>query len=818
VNRVAVIFVGLIFLVVEAGGTPANKAGLQRRYGHFLGAGLDRCTTCHLPSANKNPESLEEFPHNVFGARLRALGKKLSIHERLEKIAKEDSDGDGVPNEVELLLGHSPGDAKDGPTKQERAGLAGKLKEFRKFVEGYDWEPFEMVRAPAVPRLKGWGRNGVDAFVAVEQRARGLKARSEAPKEVLMRRVYLDLIGLSPGPEEIAAFEADGSADAYEKVVERLLKDARYGERWGRHWLDVWRYSDWAGWSGGNQIRDSKPHIWRWRDWTVEALNADKPYDEMILEMLAADEWKPADTNAVRATGFLARNYKMLSREQWLEDTVKHTSQAFLGLTMGCAKCHNHMYDPVSQKEYYQFRAIFEPHQVRTDRVPGVTDTGKDGLVRVYDVGTNAVTYFFNRGDERTPDTNRVMGPGVPRALHGSFEVAKVALPKVAAFPDDRNFVVEDLVRESEAAVKSAKKDEKELALARHEALMATIATEKLKKDSEEWKAAVEKATDAQRKVAVLQAKKDLREIEKEKDQEKAKKKREEVEKRLAEAASLKFTARKVETYPEFSTGRRLALARWIASGENPLTARVAVNHIWARHFGRGIVATTADFGLNGKPPTHPALLDWLAAEFVRSGWSMKAMHRLMVTSATYRMASTTDASDAKIDPDNIYLWRMPSRRMEGELVRDNLLHLAGDLDGTMGGPDIDHNQGLTSKRRSIYLRSAAEKEVEFLKIFDGPNVTECYMRRPSVVPQQALALANSKLALAEAKALAEKLPKENFVESAFEKVLARRPRAEEVKLCEEFLAEESRKSSPERARQNLALVLFNHNDFVTIR
>jgi hypothetical protein len=273
--------------------------------------------------------------------------------------------------------------------------------------------------------------------------------------------------------------------------------------------------------------------------------------------------------------------------------------------------------------------------------------------------------------------------------------------------------------------------------------------------------------------------------------------------------------------YPEFSTGRRLALAKWIANRENPLTARVAMNHIWLRHFGQAIVGSPADFGFNGKPPTDPALLDWLAAEFMKRGWSMKEMHRLIMTSSTYRMSSTPDLANAKIDPDNHFLWRMPSRRMEGELVRDNLLYASGDLDETMGGPDIDHTKGLTSKRRSVYLQIAAEKEVEFLKIFDGPSVTECYMRHPSVVPQQALALANSDLALREAKTLAGAIKDEkldDFIDTAYRRVLARDPKPDEKKLCEDFLASEEKKSSAARARQNLVLVLFNHNDFVTIR
>jgi hypothetical protein len=815
-KKLFILFICALSLV-GARATPANKAAMQRHFGPFLGKGLDRCTTCHLPSANKNPESLDEFPHNAFGKTVRALGKSKTISERLNALAKDDADKDGVSNETELLLGHNPGDATDTPPKRETPGMA----EFRKYRDAYQWRPFDAVRQPAVPKVKNkqWVRNAIDAFVATQHEGRNLKPRPEASKEILLRRIYLDLIGLSPTPAEMTAFLEDSSPKAYEKVVDQLLADERYGERWGRHWLDIWRYSDWAGWSGGNQIRDSKPHIWRWRDWTIEALNNDKPYDQMIVEMLAADELAPNDTNALRATGFLVRNYKMLSREQWLEDTVKHTSQAFLGVTMGCAKCHNHMYDPISQKEYYQFRAIFEPHQVRTDRVPGETDTAKDGLVRTYDVGTNPPTYFFIRGDERKPETNRVIQPGVPRALKGSFVAMPVILPQIAARPDSRRFVIDDQLRESKAAIAAAEKETKhselkvEIAKTKHEALLTLVELEANTSTN-----LAKKAVSLQRRVAVLEAKLKVEQTEKEDEKKKAQAKLEEAEKVAATEPDTNYKPRTTENYPEFSTGRRLGLAKWIASRENPLTARVAMNHIWLRHFGQAIVGTPADFGFNGKTPTDPALLDWLAAEFMKRNWSMKEMHRLIVTSSAYRMSSTPDLANAKIDPDNIYLWRMPSRRMEGELVRDNLLHVAGDLDATMGGPEIDHAKGLSSKRRSVYLRLAAEKEVEFLKIFDGPSVTECYMRRPSVVPQQALALANSDIALREAKALASSLKSDDFVEAAYQRVLARAPKPEEKKMCADFLAEEEKKTSRERARQNFVLVLFNHNDFVTIR
>lgn len=859
--------ISLLLASLSSSATPANKAAFKRHYDRFLPAALNNCATCHLPSAKKNPETLAEFPHNPFGNRLRVLGEELaaqgkpaSLGARLDLAAKEDSDGDGVSNQDEILLGHNPGDAKDTPSSEALKSLATLSAEVRSFLSAYRWEPFQTVRRPAVPILQnpGWARNEIDCFIAAQHEKRGLMPRPEASREILLRRVYLDLIGLSPTPEERRKFLEDSSSDAYERLVDRLLEDPRYGERWGRHWMDVWRYSDWAGWSGGNQIRDSKPHIWRWRDWIVESLNGDKPYSQMIVEMLAADELAPEDAGALRATGFLVRNYKMLSREQWLEDTVKHTSQAFLGVTMGCAKCHDHMTDPIQQTEYYRLRAVFEPHQVRTDRLPGELDAAKVGLVRAYDAQPTPATYFFVRGDERKADTNRVMTPGVPRALTwegSSFAPAPVPLPRFAGYPDRRPFVVEKVLANSRQALETAEKavaaaqggtpaaqiKRAELAFAlaeaRHEALLNVLRLEDLDeqggKESPERRELAGTTAALQRKADLLEAKLKLEEARRTerdaaagKEAEKAKARRLEAEKGLTAAEkqfqggfSTDYKAREAETYPLQSSGRRLAFARWVTDNRNPLTARVAANHIWLRHFGRGLVSTPENFGANGNPPSHPELLDWLAAEFMARGWSMKALHRLILTSSTYRMTSTGDDRDASLDPDNVYLWRMPSRRLDAELVRDNLLAAAGDLDPLMGGPEIDHADGLVSKRRSLYLQIAAEKEVEFLKIFDGPAVTECYQRHPTVMPQQALALANSKIALAEARSLAARLSDSRddraFAAAAFERVLARQPSAAELEACAAFLRNSSEQ---EKRRENLALVLFNHNDFVTVR
>lgn len=876
---------------------PPHKKALSDYFGASLAPKLNDCQTCHLPEKPGQPAGeSEDRPHNPFGTRLKAVRaellraeKKTDIISRLETIANEDSDGDGVANLLELITGHHPGDPNDRPDPKESAVGKERLASFLKARLGYAWRPFEPVQRPPVPAVQNgaWVRNPLDAFIAAEHEARGLKSRPEAPKNVLLRRVYLDLIGLPPTPEELRAFREDFSPDAYEKVVDRLLNDPRHGERWGRHWMDVWRYSDWAGF--GAQVRDSQPHIWRWRDWIVEALNQDKGYDRMVLEMLAADELAPEDPNALRATGYLVRNYKLLSREKWLQDTVEHTSQAFLGITLACARCHDHMFDPLLQREYYQVRAIFEPHQVRTDRVPGEPDTKKDGLPRVFDKDLEAKTFLFLRGDDRTPDKTP-LAPGVPEVLGGRFQVEQVPLPLAAHSPDKRSFVIEETLQaamqaggaagraltaarasaclavaqacdlgplggavrwaaaeKSLEAVALAQLDE-ELAWIRNSALVFTLEAEQLedlgKKDTDDWKGKATNAVILQRQQAVLEARHNLLTarraarnpglkpkvdpVKQAADAEKALARAEEAAKQPLTTA---YTKRAITTYPDRSTGRRLAFARWLTSRDNPLAARVAVNHVWLRHFGQAIVPSVFDFGRNGRPPSHPALLDWLAAEFMERGWSLKALHRLMVTSATYRMDSTPDEANLALDHDNRYLWRTTPRRLEAEVVRDGVFFVAGRLDQTMGGPEIDQNQGLTSPRRSLYFRHAQEKQMEFLKIFDAAAVTECYHRKESILPQQSLALFNSELTLRHAQVLAKDVTARvsgdaEFTTAAFERVLSRPPTEAEAVECVAFLREQTRRYSEARAaadpalraRANLVHVLLNHHDFVTVR
>jgi hypothetical protein len=719
--------VSLLLLPDPAAARPPYKRALADLLGLPASSRLNDCRTCHLPPKPGAEES--DRPHNAFGARLKAVrgelkkaGKPFDITARLLAVAEEDADGDGVANLLELLAGTFPGDGSDKPPPDAVEAARKRQVELLASLRGYRWRPFERVERPELPAIRNrtWPRNTIDIFVAAEHQKRGLAPRPEAPKHVLLRRVYLDLIGLPPAPEELYAFLSDPREDAYERVVDWLLASPRHGERWGRHWMDVWRYSDWAGW--GAQVRDSQPHIWHWRDWIIESLNRDKPYDRMVMEMLAADELAPTDADALRATGFLVRNYKLLSREKWMQDTVDHTAMAFLGVTLGCARCHDHMYDPITQKEYYQVRAIFTPHQVRTDPLPGFPDVKINGLPRAYDANPGAATHLLIRGDDRTPD-KVPLGPGVPEALGGSFEVKPVALPRESY----------DKARLRPLPLRESKKYPP------------------------------------------------------------------------------------VQNYPATSTGRRLAFARWVANRDNPLAARVAVNHAWLRHFGKGIVPGAFDFGRNAEPPSHPALLDWLAAEFMERGWGMKELHRLMVTSATYRLASTAAPEEVARDADNTYLWRFSPRRLEAEAVRDSVLHVAGRLDATMGGPDIPHAQGLTLPRRSVYFQHAQEKQMEFLQIFDVASVTECYVRKQAVLPQQALALVNSDFVLTQAREVARQLGGPDdaaFVRGAFELVLARSPTAEETAACVEFL---HARGGP-RARENLVHVLYNHHEFVTMR
>ncbi len=733
---------------------------------------------------------------------------------------------------------------------------------------------------PELPQAEA-GTHPIDAFLNARLAAAGITPQPEAPRHVLVRRLFLDLVGVPPTPEQRAALMADTSPDWYDRLVDELLADPRHGQRWARHWMDIWRYSDW--WGLGDQLRNSQKHMWHFRDWIVDSLNEDLGYDEMLRLMLAADELHPSDLDRLRATGFLARNWFLFNRTPWMDDTVEHVGKAFLGLTTNCAKCHDHKYDPIAQEDYYRLRAFFEPLHVRLDVVPGVANVAADGIPRVFDALLEQPTYRFERGNDSQPDTSEVMQPAVPEIL--AFEtiaIEPVSLPRDAFEPARRPWVIETHLATHRAAVEQAKASddpervaiaEAELAAVERRADAMQVAWALADAPAEADRTSLEAATadaaraavKAEREVARLKAwqavaafsgklteaagKQDAAAVaELEKQLTAAREKVEQATAAVAEPGEdftrfvgAQWTPTRFQhsgsddptlPFPEQSSGRRTALATWLTDARHPPTAPVAATHLWGRHLGEPLVATVFDFGRNGASPTHPGLLDWLASELVDSGWSMKHLHRLIVTSAAYKRSSSKAEADAALaaDPDNRLLWRRTPQRMEAQVIRDCLLATAGMLDASLGGPSVPVGEQAASRRRSLYFWHSDISRNAFLTTFDDAGVKECYRREQSIVPQQSLALANGPLTHDAASAVANAIAGDDtepaaysdaFLTTAFERVLLRPPSPEEVSHCRQALdawqaAEPSATASTLRAR--IVWALFNHTDFVTLR
>ena len=723
---------------------------------------------------------------------------------------------------------------------------------------------FQPIVKPTLP--ENGSTNPIDAFLEVEMQKQNLKPAGDAPPSILLRRLVINLTGLPPTREGLESL----LEMKYEEAVTHLLDSPQHGERWGRHWMDIWRYSDWFGREGKDRITNGLPHLWHWRDWIVESINENKGYDRMILEMLAGDEIAPSDPKVLRATGFLVRNRYRLDRNVPLMATVEHTGRAFLGLTMDCARCHEHKYDPITHQDYFAFRAFFEPIGFREDRLQGFPDRVQNSLPRVYDADLEAMTFLFEKGDERRPVKDQPIAPSLPRFFETEFNrgkappISEVNLPPDVSNPFLKDWVSQGEIERLEAEIASLQKKADDAVaktqLAARQAQIEAIQSV-TNADRKQTGANARKAAQAQHEFNLAKADETIalaevkaakfqeqlktdpsRKAQFEAAQKEVKKAQDELEK-LRDVTPGKDYQPLGEIYPDKSTGRRSSLARWLVSGNNPLTARVAVNHIWMRHFGEPLVPTVFDFGLAGKPPTHPELLDWLAAEFIESGWDMKHLHRLIVTSEAYRRTSSNHAQQTNfaIDPTNRYYWRTNPRRMEAETVRDSMLHLAGILDTTMGGPDLPVADADKAPRRSIYFKHSGVDAIAMLADFDSPNVIECYRRRESVVPQQALALFNSPLAQQSARLIARKLPETDFIPAVFREILCRPPTDTEMDECRAFLDQQARLlKSPDalttftggpkkidplpsadpasRARENLVHVLLNHNDYVTIR
>jgi hypothetical protein len=693
--------------------------------------------------------------------------------------------------------------------------------------------PYTSPVDPAVPAVKdaGWVRNPIDNFILAKLEEKGLSPAGDAGPRTLLRRVTYDLTGLPPTVEELHDFLAasEGEKDkAWAAAVERLLESPHYGERWGRHWLDVVRYADTAGDNSDYPV----PQMYRYRNWVIDAFAADMPFDQFIRQQIAGD-LLPAVGEEERyrqivATGYLANARRFGSRVSdypqhlTIEDTIDNLGRAFLGHTLNCARCHNHKFDPITTEDYYALYGIF--HSTRYPW-PGI------------------------ELDKRQRDF-------VPLAPEEA----------VAAAHEERKQKVEALAAEVEGA-EAHKKAAEELAQAEEKRLEA------LKKSAGDVK-------DAEK--AVEEAKKQVKKLD---DELKAAKKRKsdlEAEPLPIETAYAVVDGQKIEDCkvqlkgdperlgsqvprrfplvlggqalpPDEKGSGRLELAGWIASPGNPLTARVMVNRIWHHHFGRGLVATPNDFGKQGQPPSHPELLDWLALRFIESGWSVKAMHQLVLSSHTYRMASQesgvrgqesgdrgheTDPNPksqipnaAIVDPSDTLLWHFPRRRLDAESIRDTLLAVGGNLDRTRGEAhpfppqnEWDFTQHKPFKavydtnRRSVYLMTQRISRHPFLAIFDGPDTGASTANRiTSTTPLQALFLLNDPLVHEQASRLAARLREAKptdgeRIDLAYELLFARLPTAEERTLAEQYLSKLG-----DAGWESYVRVLLRTNEFVYV-
>jgi hypothetical protein len=631
-------------------------------------------------------------------------------------------------------------------------------------AEARDHWSFQPVRKPAPPAVRNskWVKNPVDAFILARLEARKWQPAPPASREEWIRRVYFDLIGLPPSPDEIAAYLRDRSPDAEQRIVDHLLGTKQYGERWAQHWFDVIRYAETEGFEYDRHV----PDAWRFRDYVIESLYADKPFDQFVREQIAGDELDPDNREFQTASSFhrlgaVRRNAGnpdiALSRNEVLTERTDIVGTAFLGLTVGCARCHDHKLEPILQKDYYRLQAYF--------------------------AATEEHNIFLS-----TPDATekwQVETDRIKAQMKAIQAKAKLAIGKEQ----------EDLTAQVEAL---------EDQLPTPPAIIPAI------------------MNDAKTRTAIHVLKRGVWESKGE------------------PVGPRPLSILVPETLPELAADTpnpRTRLAQWIADSQNPLTARVLVNRLWQSHFGSGLVKTANDFGLHGDRPTHPELLDWLAASLVENGWRLKPLHQIMVLSSTYRQSSRAPNAAAyeRADAGNQLLWHFNRRRLGAEEIRDAMLAVSGRLNPKSGGPSImlpvdaelvkslykptqwqpprDHAE---NDRRSVYLIAKRNLRLPFMEVFDAPALqTTCARRESSTHAPQALELLNGHLANDLAGAFAQRLDTEcgadpeRIVARAYALAAGRAPTAAERKLSLSFLREQS--------TREFALAMFNLNAFLHV-
>jgi hypothetical protein len=697
------------------------------------------------------------------------------------------------------------------------------------------WWSFRKAVRPTTPRSGSpWVRNPIDEFVLARLKEKGLSPSPEADPAVLVRRLYLDLTGLPPTLRQIDEYRNDRRPDAWPRLVDKLLASPHYGEKWGRHWLDLVRYADTAGFELDPYIADA----WRYRDYVIASFNADKPYDRFIREQLAGDEFWPEDPNSVTGTGFFCvgpnRDYypdqSDINRIETLTDYTDTTGSVFLGLTVGCARCHDHKYDPIPQRDYYRLQAIFAP-AVKT----------RIALNRLASLGFDVAE---NSREIKLQNIGEEIGAIQQRCRSQLYD------RKLSALSPE----IQDALRTADEQRTPAQK------------ALATEHGGKVNVGDEEIRACLTPA-EAERLHAI--------------------------ERRLVKMYAgyrakpfacgvndvgnhapptfmpVRGDALGVRVDPGFltvlgggevapgsdhreatgpiplgpTTNRRKSLADWIASPDNPLTARVMVNRIWHYHFGRGIVATTSDFGSKGMMPTHPELLDWLAAEFIARKWSIKEMHRLILTSATWRQSSDTTAELRDKDPQNQWLARFSRRRLSAEELRDAVLHVAGNLNLKAGGRPVVtpltreetfgmigrmddawlvHFDSAEFQRRSVYLMQKRTFRLPMLEVYDAPeSMLSCPRRDASTTAPQALTMLNGPFVIEQARQFARRLASRNdedAVVAAWQSILLRDPHPDERARAARLLAQQTANAgNRESAVAELVRGLMNVNEFLYV-
>lgn len=729
---------------------------------------------------------------------------------------------------------------------------------------------FQPIASPPLPSLSDVSRlkSPIDAFLLAELQKQHFGFSPEADRRTLIRRLYFDLIGLPPTPDEVDAFLADQSPDAYERLIDRLLAQPQYGERWGRHWLDVAGYADSNGY---NETDSERKYAYKYRDYVIRALNADKPWDAFLREQLAGDELlappyanlSPEHADLLAATGFLRMapdgtgeggTDPNLARNDVIAETIKIVSSSLLGLTVGCAQCHNHRYDPIPQADYYRVRAIFEPaFDTQNWRPPQArlislwSDATREQAAKI-DAELKAL------GDERMAELDKI--------------VLEIFDAEVAKLPDERR----ELAKAARAAAEKDRTPDQQQILKDYPSLKVDRGSAYLyeprrinefNKQYDDRQQEVRSRRPAEDFVPCLTEvpgqmppthlfyRGDFNQP------------KQAVE--PAELSVLGTSSTIAADDPALPTsGRRLAYARWLTSGQHSLVGRVLVNRFWLHHFGRGLVATPGDFGRLGEPPSHPELLDWLATHFAADGWELKRFHRLLLSSTAYRQASTRTPQLEQVDPDNRLLGRMSIRRLEAEALRDSILAAAGLLNtqqlgepvpvtvdevgqvivgndnrDSAGRPEGDRKSlGGAEFRRSIYVQVRRSQPLSMLATFDAATLTpNCELRNRSTVAPQSLLLMNSDFAVAQSQALAERAIRDAGDDRAarvrlvWRLALAQEPTEAQLASAVEFLTAQEQEFAaqpaptdksplappPVRALAALCQALFSSNAFLYV-